>query len=316
MRFAGNAQLPKEIYAVGECYRKRRNYPSARAFYDYVVAEFPQTNDALWSGQRQIVIDIDETEDPNNPSSEVPPEIMQAIEDLITDYADIPALTRAVFYLGEEYYLRGMESRVRRVKKYADFFRNAISVWEIVMKDTAYEKTYTPFTYYMAAHCCDRTVQIDKGIRFYEKLTEDGYRRGRYAYRAPSRLGYLYKFHKKDYETAAYWYEQQNILFDKDSGPLGQNLICGDAMYALAVIYHFDLKDYDKAIEVYQTYLRDFPQGRRVTFSPMNMARCYKATGDIQTAREILQAELDKKPDMGHVDEYRRELAKLQEGAE
>ena len=282
LRFADDPKLSRELYEVGEYYRKRKNYPSARALYDYVATEFPQTNDALWSAQRQIVIDIDETEDPNNPTSEVPPEIMLAIEDLIVDCNGLPQLTRAVFYFGEDYYLRGMKSLFMDVKEYRDYFKGAISIFELVINDLAFEKTYTPFAYYLCALCCERTGQWDKAIAYYKKLTEDGYRHGRYAYRAPRQLGFIYRHKKKDYEKAAYWYDQQNKLFDKDSAPpergyggrSGQMYVCDRAMWSLATVYRLDLKDYDKALEAYLAYLREFPQGSRANLVPRNIARC------------------------------------------
>ncbi len=323
LRFAYDPRVSRELYKVGEYYRTRKNYPSARALYDYIATEFPQTSDAMWSAQRQIVMDIDETEDPNHPTSQVPPEIMQAIENIVVDYAHIPQLTRAVCYLGEDYYLR-IRSREGDLRRNTHRYDNAISIWQIVINKLPYQKTYTPFAYYLCAHCCERTEQYDKAITCYEKLTEAGYRHGRYAYRAPRQLARLYKYQKKDYEKAAYWFARQNKLFDKDSGPAerryggpsGQKSVCDNAMWALGVLYRLDLKDYDKALEAYREYQRQFPQGIKADLAPLSIARCYRGKGDIATAIEILQTALDEKPDMRHADEYRRVLDELQKGAE
>ena len=87
-------------------------------------------------------------------------------------------------------------------------------------------------------------------------------------------------------------------------------------MYALGIVYRLDLKDYDKAIEVYETYLRQFPRGRRADLAPFSLAKCYRGKGDIATAILILQTALDENPDMEHADAYREMLGELQEGAE
>ncbi len=87
-------------------------------------------------------------------------------------------------------------------------------------------------------------------------------------------------------------------------------------MWSLAVVYRLELKDYDKALEAYREYQREFPQGSRANLVPRNIARCCIGKGDIAMAIEILQTVLDENPDMRHADEYRRVLDELQKGAE
>lgn len=87
-------------------------------------------------------------------------------------------------------------------------------------------------------------------------------------------------------------------------------------MWSLGTVYRLELKDYDKALEAYLAYQRQFPQGSRANLVPRNIARCCIAKGDIAMAIEILQTALDEKPPRRHADEYRKALDELQKGAE
>lgn len=77
-----------------------------------------------------------------------------------------------------------------------------------------------------------------------------------------------------------------------------------------------NLKDYDKAIQVYQEYLRNFPQGRKSDLTAYVIAKCLAGKSDIPGAIETLQTALAENPDMEYADDYRRILAQLQEGGE
>ncbi len=307
--FADDKQLPGQVYDIGEYYRNRKKYAHARGVYQSVIDDWPGTGKAMWSAQKCIVMDIDlSAGDPNHPPPEIPPDILQAIDNLIVDCNDLPQLARAVFYLGEEYYLLGMGGSSRRVEKYRDYFKNAIRIWEIAINDTAFEKTYTPFAYYMCAHCCEQTGQVDKAITYYEKLTEDGYRHGKYAYRAPYRLGIIYR-HLRDYEPCVYWFEQQRKLHSNE--PLAER-----ALYYQGLVYLKNLKGYRKAAEILQKYMDDYPEGESAKMVPYNLAACYRKTGDRAAAIDILEEAVSKYSSDATVERCIRMLNELQKGGE
>ncbi len=119
-RFSDHSQFPRMICEVGGHYRKQKNYAEAGALCQYIIDTWPAGNNAMWASQQRIVIDIHLSEDPNHPP-EIPPEIQQAIDNLIFDYNEFAELAQAVFEIAEQYYLLGKEGNLRGVENYADY---------------------------------------------------------------------------------------------------------------------------------------------------------------------------------------------------
>jgi tetratricopeptide (TPR) repeat protein len=283
-RFAGNPQLSKEVYTIGECYRARKDYPAARALYDRVTAEFPQTNDALWSRQRCMVMDIDVLDDPNHPATEVPAEILQAADDMILNYAAEPRMVKALLFAGEEYYNRAFRKDISGLSpESAVEFAKASTIFQKIITQAPVDPKSTGDAHYMTAVALSRAHRYEEAIAHHQALLEL-WPEHDLAWSSQYWVGTFYQELRKSKamsveEADAKSEEAFLALFAKYPA----NPMTDSARSQLGMIY-FKSNQWEKAAGVYEQILKESPPGEKVPKSIYYLAQVYERIGQKEMA--------------------------------
>ena len=128
--------------------------------------------------------------------------------------------------------------------------------------------------------------RYDEAIENYRVCVEE-YPESRFSLRAPYSIGLLYLRQKKDYEQAAYWFEQQLELYPDSA-------FRQTALDHLASCYLGHLKDYVKAAAAYEEYIANYPDDVCVWSCYTGLAQCYAKLGDTEKALTVLQTAHEK----------------------
>ncbi|MCK4794681.1 MAG: tetratricopeptide repeat protein, partial [Desulfobacteraceae bacterium] len=194
-----------------------------------------------------------------------------AIDSLIADFNDHPALSHALFSIAEKYFYKGN-------------YRQAIDLWQLVRTDYP----DCPLNHeipYLLATCYERLEEYPTAIEYYIEVVEQ-YPDSRYAYRAPYRLGVLYR-RQKHYDKALYWFQKQRELYS-------DKLHAERALHCQGAIYLRNLEDYQAAAEICQKLLEEYPEGQYTTITKYNLAVCYDILAPSAETRKMLQEARDK----------------------
>jgi tetratricopeptide (TPR) repeat protein len=164
--FADQPTLPKEIYQVGDEYAKALNYDKAGALYHYVIANWPDTEYEMWARTGIVKLDIYLGNDAN---------VQPALDELIADFNDQPALPEAVFVIGEQYYNQAFSDMNEGLSaEAAKNFQKTVAVWEKIIQQLPASAAYTPRFYYITAVVYSQELsQYTKGIEHYQRIVDD-----------------------------------------------------------------------------------------------------------------------------------------------
>jgi tetratricopeptide (TPR) repeat protein len=177
--------LPKEIYQVGDEYAKALNYDKAGILYQYVIANWPDSEYEMWAKSGIIKLDICLGNDAN---------VQPALDELIADFNDQPALPEAVFVIGEQYYYKAFEdpNKCRRVKS-EEYLKKSRDIWEKVVVQCPESKSIgLKHAQYFTAVCYRRLGEYEKALIHYQKVV-DNWPDYQYAWSAQSLVGSCYK---------------------------------------------------------------------------------------------------------------------------
>jgi len=175
--------LPEALNEVASQYEERRRYEKAIELYQYIADNLPEEYVILSRG-RLIMLDIGLGNDAN---------AQAALDSLIADFNDHPALPQAVFIIGEQYYNKAF----RDVKQGLDTeakenFRKAIAVWERIITKLPPSAPYTARAYYFSGYCYTRSGEYGKAIQYYQKVADD-WPKYEYAWHAQLRVARCYE---------------------------------------------------------------------------------------------------------------------------
>jgi len=238
-------RLPAVLRNFARKYRAVGKYDQAESIYETIAAGFPDTNDALRAQLDASMINILSFIDDGNDTA-----AMAAIDKLIADFNDHSSLPGAVFVLGEQYF-------------YGEDYQKAIDIWKIVLNK--YPGRGPKLIPYLLATCYERLEDYPTAIRYYKQVVEE-YPDCKYAHRAPYRLGLLQRG-QKQYDEAIYWFTQQPKLYS-------DTLHAERAMHSLGAIYMRDLEDYEAAAGIFESYLRQYPEGHYAKMARYGLAVC------------------------------------------
>jgi len=162
--FSEQPTLPKEIYQVGDEYAKALHYDKAGALYQYVIADWPDTEYEMWARTGMVKLDIYFGNDAN---------VQPALDQLIADFNDHPALPEAMFVVGEQYYRWASQCKKTGLSaKEKEILQKAISVWQRIITDLS-TSHITPQAYYMSARCYERIGKYENAIEYYNIVVEN-----------------------------------------------------------------------------------------------------------------------------------------------
>jgi len=311
LRFADDPRLSRELYEVGEYYRKRKNYPSARALYDYVATEFPQTNDAMWSAQRCIVMDIDLLDDPNNSQPQILAAIGEATDDFIAGYGEQKELVRALLYAGEIYYRRAFvkDPSGRSSEALFEFAKASAIFGKIIAQAPVHDK-YTGEAHFMTAVGLSRGGQYDEAIPHHQAVVDNWPKH----YLAPSSLYWIGNFQQKlaiqGLLTTAEADVRSEQVFLRLFEEYPDSTVIDNACRMLAAI-HYRARRYEQALQYYELMVRDAPPNGKVPGEMYDLARTYERLEQPEMAMQAYQDYVADYPDVSKANRARARITAL-----
>ncbi len=301
LRFADDPKLSRELYEVGEYYRSRKKYAHARGVYQSVIDDWPGTAKAMWSAQRQIVIDIDEAEDPNDPAPNIPPPVLTKVDNLIADFEGQPELTRAVFFVGEEYYRNGHKGNFGPVKKDAKrYWPRAVKLWEkVIDANVPFHDNYTPEAWFLTGVCYSRMNDAGAALPYLQKVLAD-WPDYKYAWDAQVYVGVCYEQLKRaNRRNPNPEYDQ--AIEDAYTAVLENYGDCTLVFYAnlrLAELKYKQERWQESAMHAEQ-YLTDkwvAPSAHRASVL-YKLGQCYENMGEPDSAQAVYEQHMTEFPD-------------------
>ncbi len=165
-------ELARAVNDIADAARAAGDPVRARVACQFVIDQFPMTNDSLWARQKLIVLDIDESEKTNT-TPDVPAEILAAVDQLIADYPGFDDLPLAVLVTGEYYYnaALALEKEGRRNEAPVIYAR-AIPICERMIKVFP-NSDCTSSAYFVAAVAYDRMGQTGNAISYRVKILDN-----------------------------------------------------------------------------------------------------------------------------------------------
>ena len=252
--------------------------------YQHIVNLCPDSNDALVMESRIEILkaDINLGDDSN---------VLADFNDLIEDFNDIHSLPRKLADRGDEFFYR---------KDYP----KAIAIWEMVL--TKYPGREPNYLAYVLGTSYERLKDYATAIKYYEQSVEK-YPNCIHAYRVPYQLGLVYRT-LGEYDKAIEWFKQQRMLFpDKEQ-------FVERALMSQAAVLYYELKDYEKAAQIYERFIGDFPNASRIATVHLFLARCHVKLGHEDLAKGVLEDAMVKFGDSERAEAVRNELEELRKG--
>jgi len=161
--FSDQPTLPKEIYQVGDEYAKALNYDKAGALYQYVLANWPDTEYEMWAKSGIVKLDIYFGNDAN---------VQPALDELIADFNDHPGMPEAIFGIGKQYYKKAFQCEDQgHTAEAKDYYQKALRVWNKIITDLP-SSPVTPHAYFFSAACYRRLGQYDIATDYCKKVVE------------------------------------------------------------------------------------------------------------------------------------------------
>ena len=185
--FSGHPDLPRTLDGIAGRYEKAKKYDEAKSIYQDIVANYPGTDYAFDAQRKIAIVDIKAGNDTA---------AQAALDRLIADFNDHPALPEAVVEIGEQYYHKAFTYKNESLDTEArDHFRKAIAVWERIITELPASAT-TPQAYYFSARCYRRLGEYNNAIKCYQKVVDD-WPEYKYAWDAQYMIGRTYQYLKR-----------------------------------------------------------------------------------------------------------------------
>jgi len=113
--FSGHPDIAQAVYDIAYCYGElHKNYEKARELYQYVLDNWPDSDDVMWSQAGLTMSNIALGDDPNADA---------AIEKLLIDFSDHNDIAEALNYIADSY------CDVERYQKAREFYQYVIENW-------------------------------------------------------------------------------------------------------------------------------------------------------------------------------------------
>ena len=264
---------------MGDEYAKALNYDKAGALYQYVIANWPDSEYEMWARTGVVKLDICLGNDAN---------VQPALDELIADFNDHSEIPNILLLISERYF-------------YKHSYQRATELWELILRKYPESSVIGEIIYPLAV-CYEKLEDEPNAIKYFTKLVEQ-HPNGQYAYRASYRLAILYR-RQGNYDQAIYWFQQQRRLYSNE--PYRDR-----ALYCEGLIYLYKLKDYEKAAEIFQEYIDTYPDGEQ-HLALYRLAVCYEQMGKKAQAIELLQQGLEEYSDTVFAETYMDKLMQLQ----
>ena len=182
--FAEDPELAGMLWKLGNISCEGGKYDRAAELYQYVIDNWPKTEHEMRAKTGIAKLNISLGNDAN---------AQAAIDSLIADFNDHPALPEAIFQVGHGYYTKArLKEKDGLDDKAKEYYRKAITVWEKIINKLPPSAT-TPQAYYCSAVCYSQELgEYQKGIDYYQQIV-DNWPHYQYAWHAQFFVGKYYE---------------------------------------------------------------------------------------------------------------------------
>ncbi len=190
--FSEHSDLLEVLYGIAGKYESSRKYDEAKSIYQQITRRYADSSypsKAQLDVPRMDILFLIEAGDDAH--------VNAAIDTLIADFNDHPALPEAIFRVGEQYYNEAFRMEKEGLDaKAKDHFTKAAAVWERIITKLPSSAPYTAHAYNFSADCYRRLGQHEKSIEYYQRVVDD-WPDYEYAWDALFRIGRNYEELKK-----------------------------------------------------------------------------------------------------------------------
>ncbi|MDH4241771.1 MAG: tetratricopeptide repeat protein, partial [Phycisphaerae bacterium] len=166
--FNDNPLIAGAVWVTAQFCRDLKKYEKANRLYQHVVDKWPNSEHAILSQMGMSEVDVLYLIDSGNDTA-----AHQALDSLIADFNDHPALPKHLFVIGEQYYNVAFRfEKERRAAEGKENFLNAIVIWDRILKDL-HPSPVTPETYLLVGICYDRIGNYRTAIKYYQVVLDD-----------------------------------------------------------------------------------------------------------------------------------------------
>ena len=282
-RFSGHGDLPGVVHEIVEEYRNTGAHDTGRGLFQYLLENRGGGDNTMMELQVGVALSNIRLKDAAKTEA--------AVSKLIADFGENPLLAKGLFQIGEEHY-------------YAQNYREAIELWEAILRDYADARFEARSEiYYVLATCFNRLGEEDKAIEYYKKSMEK-YPKCKYSAGAAQRIAMIYMDERPDYDKAVYWFQQQRQLYP-------DGLASERALFYIGAVYCEKLGDYETAAGSFEQYIEEYPEGEKLWASLSNLAMCHEKLGNTAEALTVLEEALEKSPNENLAESVRERISNL-----
>ncbi len=177
--FSENEQIADAVRQVANAHRKSGKYEKASELYQYVIANWPGSEQVRRSQMGLAMLDIAVKD---GADAEL------AMDKLIADFGDHPDLPRLISSIEEAYYIRILSAETWLEENYL----YPVELWEKVMAEIPDLFHDDPDLYYFIACCYYQLGDYEKAIQHY-KIVADRWLDYEYAWNAQFLVGHYYE---------------------------------------------------------------------------------------------------------------------------
>jgi len=183
--FSKQGHIAQAVYDIAKQYHDLQKYEEAGLFYQYVIENWPVDEYAMWAhaGLAKLHIDLGDDD-----------AVQTALDTLIADFNDNPALPETVFEIGEQYYYKAFEDpkKCRNVKSEESLCK-AKDILERIVEQWPQSKSIgLRHAQYFTAVCYRQLGEYEKAITDYQKVV-DNWPDYQYAWSAQYLIGSCYE---------------------------------------------------------------------------------------------------------------------------
>jgi tetratricopeptide (TPR) repeat protein len=162
--FNEHPDLAWTLDGIAGRYEKAKRYDEARGIYQKIVTDYNETDYAFTAQKKLAILEITVGDDAA---------AQAALDTLIADFNDKPALPEAVFIIGEQYYNKAFRCKKEGLAAESKAsFQKAIAVWERIITDLP-PSPITPQACYFSATCLRGLGEYEKAIEYYRNILDD-----------------------------------------------------------------------------------------------------------------------------------------------
>jgi len=161
VEFSEHPDLAWTLDGIAGRYEKAKKYDEARSIYQQIATDYRESDYAFTAQKKLAILEIKAGDDAA---------AQAALDTLIADFNDNPALLEAVFIIGEQYYNKAFRCKKEglAVESKANF-QKTIAIWERITKELP-PSYITQEAYYLSAACYSSLDQYEQAIEYYQKV--------------------------------------------------------------------------------------------------------------------------------------------------